>query len=255
MNRLPFEQQFLLVLQTGALAGLCLRMWWTGLGRKYKYFFGYLLLALLQTALLSFAPFSSVLYLNVWMVTEGLIVCSYALIVLENYSNILGGVAGIASVARRYIKVTLALAVLVSLLLMVIERTPASVPQYFVVCERVLVSSLLVFVLSSLVFLLYYPIALNRNVVIYSIGFAVYLLSKAAALFIANLGFRGWDREINGACVGASTACLLLWLFTLNRRGERKTVVVGHQWDTKDEKQLLSRLQAINESLLRASKK
>jgi hypothetical protein len=254
MNGLPFEQ-FLQALQIAALAGLCLRIWWSGLYRTYVYFFGYLLLALAQSAVLPFLPLRSRLYLNGWMVTEGLIVCFYALIVLENYSNILREVAGIASVAQRYIKLTLAFAVLVSLLLVGIEKTPATVPQYFIVCDRVVMSSLLVFVLASLSFLLYYPIALNRNVVIYSIGFAVYLISKAAALFAANLGLRGWDREINAACVGASTACLLLWLFTLSRRGERKTVVVGHQWDPKDEKQLLSRLQAINESLLRGSKK
>jgi hypothetical protein len=254
MNELPFPQ-FFLALQTAALAGLCLRILWTGLYRKYVYFFGYLLLALAQSVVMPFLPLRSRLYLNVWMVGEALIVCSYALIVLENYSNILRGVGGIASVAQRYIKLTLAVAVLVSLLLVGIEKTPATVPQYFIVCDRVVMSSLLVFVLSSLSFLLYYPIALNRNVVIYSLGFAVYLVSKAAALFAANLGLRGWNREINTACVGASTACLLLWLFTLNRRGERKTVVVGHQWDPRDEKQLVSRLQAINESLLRASKK
>jgi hypothetical protein len=256
MNGLPFEQQLLLALQTVTLVGLCLRLWWTGLHRTYPYLFGYLLLALIQTAILSFLPLQSAMYLYVWMATEGLIVCFYALVVLETYSNVLSDMAGIASVARRYIRLTLGLAVLVSLLLVGMEHTPATLVQYFLVCDRAIISSLLVFVLAFLVFLVYYPIPLNRNVVIYSIGFAVYLLLKAAALLANNyMRFQQWSRQINSVFVGASVACLLFWLFKLNQMGETKTVVVGHQWNPRDEQRLITQLQAINESLLRAPKK
>ena len=243
MNRLPLEQQFLLVLQTVALVGLCLRIWWTGLYRIYVCFFGYLLVALLETGTLTFVPLRSTLYFNLWMASEGLIVCFYALIVLEVYSNILSGLPGIASVSRRYIQIALALAILASLLLVGLERTPATVLQYFLACYRTIISSLLLFVLSSLVFLVYYPVPLNRNVVIYSIGFAIYLLSKVAALFVDVIRFPRWNREINAAFVGASTACLLLWLFTLNRSGETRTVVVGHLTHKSQERHRRTRTQ------------
>ena len=175
--------------------------------------------------------------------------------VLELYTNILRDLPGIASVARRYIKTALALAVFISLMLVGIEREPSTVPQYFLVCDRVVISSLVFFILSALMFLVYYPVPLSRNVVIYSLGLAPYLLIKAATFFVDNLRYYSWYREVNIVMVGASTGCLLFWLFALNKQGETKAIVVGHQWNPSDERRLLSQLQHINDSLLRVAKK
>ncbi len=82
MSGIPLDQQLLLALQACALVGLILRLWWTGLYRIYPWFFSYLLLALLQTAILPFVPYSSLAYGNWWMLSEGLIVCAYALVIL-----------------------------------------------------------------------------------------------------------------------------------------------------------------------------
>src|SRR5271168_5329702 len=103
MYRFPFEQQFLVVLQTAAALGLCVRFWWTGLYRVYSYFFGYLLLSVAQAFILSLVPFRTNLYRDCFLITEGLIACSYSLIVLELYSIVLRDLGGIASVSRRYI--------------------------------------------------------------------------------------------------------------------------------------------------------
>lgn len=253
MNQLPIEQ-LLVVLQAVALAALCLRIWWTRLYRVYSYFFVYLLLALLQVAVLLFFPIRSASYLYVWMASEALVVAFYALVVLETYAIILRDLAGIASAARRYINIVIACAIIASLLLVGLEKKPATMPQYFLVCERAIISSLLVFVLLSVAFLAYYPVPLNRNAVSYSAGFAVYLLVKTIALFAANLRYYLW-RQIDIVLLAFSAACLLFWLFALSRAGEVKTVVVGHRWDIQDEKRIVSRLKAINESLLRTAKK
>jgi hypothetical protein len=52
-----------------------------------------------------------------------------------------------------------------------------------------------------------------------------------------------------------SSACLLFWVITLNRQGELRTVVIGHKWKREDETQLLSKLKAINATLVSAGKK
>ena len=253
MNRLSLEQ-LLVVLQVLALAALCVRMWWTRLYRVYSYFFVYLLLALLQTVVAPFFPIRSALYLYVWMASEAVVVALYVLVVLEAYAIILRDLAGIAGAARQYIKVAIACAVAVSLLLVGLEKAPATIPQYFLVCERAIISSLLVFVMLSLIFLVYYPVPLNRNAVIYSVGFAIYLLVKTIALFAANLRNSLWH-QLDTALLGFSAACLLFWVLTLGPAGEVKTVVVGHRWDLEEEKRIVSRLKAINESLLRTAKK
>jgi hypothetical protein len=253
MNRLSLEQ-FLVVLQVIALSALCLRMWWTRLYRVYSYFFAYLLLALIQTAVGPFFPVRSALYLYVWMASEGVVVALYGLVVLEAYAIILRDLAGIAGAARQYIKIAIACAVAASLLLVGLEKAPATIPQYFLVCERAVISSLLVFVMLSVLFLAYYPVPLNRNAIAYSIGFAIYLLVKTVALFAVNLRLYLWH-QLDTALLGFSAACLLFWVLMLGPAGETKTVVVAHSWGLEEEKHIVSRLKAINESLLRTAKK
>jgi hypothetical protein len=254
MHRFPFEQQLLIVLQFAATTGLCVRLWWTGLYRVYVYFFVYLLLVIAQSVILSSVPFHSPAYRDCFLVTEGLIACSYSLIVLELYSIVLRDLGGIASVSRRYIKIILGVAIASSALLLVFERTPRATVARFIVFERVTVSSLVIFVILISGFLLYYPIHLNRNVIVYSIGYAFYFLIKAAALFVDNVD-EHWVRQFDTLRIGASTVCLLFWMFMLSRQGEKRTLRLGHHWKPEDEERVLSRLQDINASLLRAGRK
>jgi hypothetical protein len=254
MHRFPFAQQLLIDVQTAAIVGLIVRFWWTGLYRIYVYFFAYLLLLLTQTIVLTSVPFQSTAYRDCFLITEGLIVCSYSLIVLELYSVILHDLHGIASVSRRYIKITLGLAVAASAVLLMFEKAPGAAVAPFLRFERVAVSSLVVFVILISAFLLYYPVHLRRNVLVYSIGYAFYFLIKAAALFVSNVDVR-WIGLFDTLRIAAATACLIFWAFLLNRKGENLTVTAGHQWIPEDEERLLSRLEALNSNLLRAARK
>jgi hypothetical protein len=254
MHRLPFEQQLLIIVQTGALLGLSVRVWWTGLHRVYAYFFIYLFVELSQIALLSSLPFYSNVYRNAWLATESLIVCFYALVVLELYSIVLRDLGGIASVSRRYIKLVLAVAIVMSLAPLLVEKVPVTITEHFFIFERTVVFSLVLFVLLIAAFLVYYPVPLNRNVIVYSIGYVVYFLTKATALFINNLSY-SWKRQVSTVLLGVSTASLVFWLFALHRRGENKTLVIGHHWSPEDEERVLAQLRAINSSLLRAARK
>jgi len=222
--------------------------------RIYFYFFIYLLLSVTQSVTLLSVPFDSVAYRDCYLITEGLIVCCYVLIVLELYGVVLRDLGGIASASRRYIKITLGLAIACSALLLMFEKTPWSTTTRFFIFERVTVSSLVAFVILISFFLLYYPIHLNRNVIVYSIGYAFYFLTKAAALFMYNLD-NHWVREFDTLRIAASTACLLFWTFMLNRQGESQAITFGHHWKPGDEERVLSRLQEINTSLLRAGRK
>jgi hypothetical protein len=255
MHRLPSEQQLLILIQVSALLGLSFRIWWMALHRVYMYFFGYLLADLAQIAVLSVVPFDSLIYRNAWLATESLIVCFYVLVVLELYSIVFQDLAGIANLSHRYIKLALGVAILVSLLLLGMEKSHGGMVVHLLTFERAVVSSLVLFVLLITAFLVYYPVPLKRNVIAYSIGYAVYFLVKASSIFIFNLGYYDWNRLISNIWLAAFFGCLLFWLFALNRRGETKTIVIGHQWNPTDEERLLAQLKAINTSLLRAARK
>ncbi len=114
MYQLPIEQQVLLILQGGGLAWLCLRLWLAGLHRIYIWFFAYLLLELLQILIPVVVPVNTLLYRDAFVSSEILVVCGYVLVVLELYSIILKGLVGIASLSRKYIKITLGVAIVAS---------------------------------------------------------------------------------------------------------------------------------------------
>ncbi|HUA18215.1 MAG TPA: hypothetical protein VMB25_05685 [Bryobacteraceae bacterium] len=254
MHQLPIEQQIFLVFQDLALVVLCVRLWRAGLHKVYVYFFSYLLVELLEDLVPLVLPLESRAYRNAFVAFEMLFAFCYALIVLELYSVILRDLSGIASLSRRYVKVVLGIAILVSFLPAALEKSPDTVTGYLFIIERPLISSLVVLVLLLAVFLVYYPVPLNRNVICYLAGYAVWFLAKAVAIFLNNLGYH--LNELWGSFLMAVyAACLLFWIAALSRAGEAKTMVVGHRWNRAEETRLLSQLEAINDSLLRAVRK
>ena len=121
-------------------------------------------------------PLESRLYRDAFVVSQALIVAFYALVVLELYSKVLRDLAGIAGIARRYIKLMLALAIVLAVLPLPLENKRATVAGYFLTYERIVMASLPLFVLFISLFLVYYPVPLGRNVVVYLMGYAVYFL-------------------------------------------------------------------------------
>jgi hypothetical protein len=250
MHQLPFEQQIMLVMQALALFALCIRMRRDGLDKIYTYFFCYQLLQLAESLVPIFLRLDGMWYRNYFVASETLVLFFSALVVLELYSIILRGLKGITSLSRRFINITLALAVLISLLPLTWEKAPNTVTGYFFSFERPFLSSLLIFLLLITGFLVYFPVPLGRNALIYLVGYAVWLTTDVTELFIRNLGHY-WTRSASDIHMVVYLACLLLWFFGLSRQGESKTVVVGHQWKPGDDERLLAELQAINASLLR----
>jgi hypothetical protein len=253
MLQLPLDQLVLVIVQTAILLALIVRIWSEGLYREYPYFFSYLIANLVQTLIGVAIPFKGPAYPRFWVASEGVIDCCYALTVVELYRVVLRDLPGIASISRRYITVTVVIAILGALFLQRLAETPANYLSVFFVIECAIVFSLVIFILMVSAFLAYYPVPLHRNVVVYSIGYAVYFLTKAAALFIRTLGYYV-SPQISTALLVVSSACLLFWTLGLNRRGEIRTVVIGHKWNREDEARLLSKLKAINANLVSMGK-
>jgi hypothetical protein len=254
VHQFPTEQIVLLIVQTSILLGLVLRVWLTGLFRRYPWFFGYLLVATLQIFLLPFFPFDSIYYLYYYLVTQALLTFFCTLIVLELYALVLRDLSGIASASRRYLKICLGLAIVGSLALLLIEKTPHGSVSTFMVIDRALLTSLLIFVLMLTAFLVYYPIPINSNLVVYSIGYAVYFMAKASGLLVKNTT-HAWGRQLDVVVITASMVSMLFWLVGLSRQGEQKALIIGHRWNREDQDKVLERLKALNASLLRPGRR
>jgi hypothetical protein len=251
MHQLPIEQQILLVVEIAALSILCLRMWLAALHRIYVCFFSYLLLELLQTLIPILVPLGSVLYQYMYLASQAIIVAFSVLVVLELYSKVLRDLPGMAGTARRYIEATLSVAILIAFLLLRLGKTVANHIGYVISFERTVMASLVVFVLLVSAFLVYYPIPLGKNVVAYSVGYAVWFLTKATTTLLVTLD-RSWVRPLGSIAMAISVLCLTFWIFALSREGDAKRIVVGHQWNPEDDQRLLAQLDAINASLQRS---
>jgi hypothetical protein len=254
MRQLPIEQQILLLVEIASLLTLCIRLWRDGLHRIYPYFFVYLVLELVQSLIPVLVPLQSRLYRDLFVTSQALIVAFDALVVLELYSVVLRNLAGIARITRRYVTITLFLAVVIAVLLLRLENNTATMTGYLFAFERTVMSSLVVFVLLISGFLVYYPVPLGRNVIAYMAGYAAFFLTATTATLINNLGY-SWNRVLGSVNMGVFVACLMFWLLMLRPQGETKRVVVGHQWNPSDERRLLAQLEAINASLLRSGRK
>lgn len=254
MLQLPIEQQILLGLEILALLALCVRIWSQGLYKVYSYFFGYLILEVLQALIPVLVPLRSRLYRDLYLVSQALLVGFAALVVLELYSKVLRDLTGIAGIARRYIKVTLVVALVIAFLPLLVEKSEPTMMGYLFSYEQTVMLSLVVFLLLASVFLVYYPVPLGKNVIIYLTGYTLYFLTTSTLTFINNMGYI-WNRVSGSLDMGVLVSCVLFWLFALSRRGEEKRLVVGHQWNLADEQKLRAQLDAINASLLRAGGK
>jgi len=254
MHQLPIEQQILLIAELAALLILCVRLWLDGLQRIYPYFFVYLVLQLVQTLIPVLVPLESRLYRDLFVTSEALIVAFYALVVMELYSVILRNLQGIARISKRYVRIALVLAAVIALLPLRLENNSSTLTGYLFTFERTVMSIFVVFVLLISAFLVYYPVPLGRNVIVYLAGYATFFLTTTTVTLIDNLGYF-WTRLLGGVDMAVFVACLILWLLMLNRQGETKRVVVGHQWNPSDEGRLLAQLEAINASLLRSANK
>jgi len=185
---------------------------------------------------------------------EGSELFLYLFMVLELYGKVLRNLSGLASTARRVIPVIVTASVIGSASLLSFEGRPAKYLEWFYRVDRTVITSMVLFVLMITAFMVWFPIRVSRNTVVYSVGYAAYLVPKGASLFLLNSGHvAGWLSGTVGMAMSA--LCLLFWAVALHRAGETAVVSPGRLFHPREEGRLLTQLEAINQTLLRAAQK
>jgi hypothetical protein len=251
---------------------LYLKLRRTGLHRTYRAFSGYLLFTLLQGVLLAVVPWAASLmrgrpnrpfatnaYAYTWFATAPVMWVLYVLVVLELFSLILQKFKGIASLGRWVMLGGLATAVVLSTLTLSVDLSNAGekfrILRVFLVVDRGVASSLVIFLLILAGFLTWYPVPLNRNVVLHCIVYAGYFLSVSLGMLLRNLNGSAVSLPVNIVLSSVTLACLLAWIGFLDRAGESVKVRVRPDWAPGDEEDLVAHLAAINSSLLRTARR
>ena len=235
----------------------------------YRVFCGFLLFQVLITSVVFLERFTSLNrlldYRITWLVMRvGLWTLSiwmvYALL-----QAILEKLPGILRASRRALNVVLPLAIGIA----VVSAGPEFIAsgtgrsgsviklllRIALVLDRTIATVALLMLLLMLFFILWFPVRMPRNLALFSLGFIVYFSAKTSLLLLRSFWSHESSRMVDNGVTLILCACLLYWITFLNRAGEITPVVVGHSWQTAQQRKLLGDLEALNASLGRAARR
>jgi hypothetical protein len=122
-----------------------------------------------------------------------------------------------------------------------------------IVFDRVICTVALLVLVSILGFLLWFPVEVSRNLIVFSTGFLVYFAAKTGLLLTRSI----WPHEsldlISNLIMFISGACFAYWAIFITPEAETVPVTIGHGWHRYEQERLIGQLEAINVALLRAA--
>ncbi len=241
---------------TPAIAVVALfRLWSNDLIVAYRYFCVYLLFSVAEFCVALFIPRTSEAYFYLFAIDEPIRWILQVCVLLELYALIVKGYPGISRTARKYVRVALGIAVVATLALAAAnhESGPGRFPvtETFFLISRVVTIGILLFLVLSLMFLSWFPIPLNRNVLIYLAGYGIYFFARALMFLLGNSLGAGWYQTLGFIALCVSVAVLMLWAVGLSRSGEALNVRVV-RWTPNHDKKALEQLESMNATLLRS---
>jgi hypothetical protein len=257
MSSAAFVFLFQILTLTGSVLTV-LKLYGTGLYRRYRMFFLLFLFQIPNTIWPLLIDVKSQRYEKVWMVTEPMAWLLYVLVVLELYRLVLEGHKGLYSLGRWMMYGAIVVSVGVSILTLLPHFKP-STPQhsrmlgYFFATERGVDSSLAVFILLILLFLSRYPVRLSRNVLVHTALYSIFFLGGTLGMLLLSVfGLHIYD-QVGMFLTGFTSVCVFAWFFLLTRKGEESQTnlpLYGPEYERK----ALQQLDALNATLLKVSR-
>jgi hypothetical protein len=196
-----------------------------------------------------------------WLLERPLAWLLYVWVVYSMLQRVMNDHRGVLSLSKKVLACCFFLALLVSFISARAEfslAVPYSTDRIFalvqagLVAERAFCTASLILLGFTLVFLLWFPVDVSRNVAILCAGLLIFFAAKTALLLISNIWAPRFLRMVSTGLILIFTSCLAVWLLFLNRTGELRRVRPGHSWKPEEQKRLIGRLEALNEAMIRA---
>jgi membrane-associated HD superfamily phosphohydrolase len=234
------------------LALLC-RLIQCKLYRIYKSLFLYWLAQATGGLILLFAGRGTWLYLYIYWAAQTVNIFMALYVVQDLFHIALAEHPAIASFGRRIVLVAIALAALVALagvtLDATIQRGQYAAIQRFSTFERSMNFVILIFLLLISILLLWFPIKVRRNLVVYISGFLLFAAARSFGLLLANLLPQGFTVLVSTILLALTLVCLLTWTMGIRPEGERVSATPGYRRDPEAMQRLERQLDAINAAL------
>jgi len=232
--------------------GLLIRLLSYGLARRYCWLFGYFLADVLQILLLIRLPTYSISYGYIYFGGQGVKALLGVLLAISLWKLALLGYPALARFGRQIvIYMLLAAMALAAVGLLLEPATPRGqnpTMHSLQAIEGAVDSMVLVFLVAAVLFLLWFPVKVRRNVAVCIGGFVFYGFQRWAGLLLVNL-YPKYSHAFYALMVVLELTCLVLWALAIKPEGEIVTTVTGHRWNPAETERLLGQLDAINARL------
>jgi hypothetical protein len=243
-------------LVAGVFAALTsVRMWRSGLHRRYPFLFAYLVFQVPYSIWPAIMDIHSRGYFWVWVFSEPVSWIFEIAVVRELCGLVLERYRGLCSLGRWSMYGSVALSAAISLASL-LPRIPSALTQrsrllfYWYGGDRGVHLALAIFLLLMLLLASRYPVPLNRNVVLNAAMFTALFFGGTLASLLRTIFDLRAGHGLDVALTASSAASLIAWFFTLTPEGERDRVELAH-FRPEDEARILQRLDQIDRFVLR----
>jgi hypothetical protein len=226
--------------------------------RLYRVYRSLLLYALIQAiAGLALLPVDrqSWLYLYSYLGVQTVSMFMALYVVQDLFRIALAEYPAIASFGKRAMFAAMALAAVAALAGVTLDATilPGHLAtiQRFMTFERSMDFVILIFLLLISILLLWFPIKVRRNIVVYIAGFVLFAASRSFGILLANLLPQAALFTVSTILLAVTLLCLLFWTVGIRPEGERITATPGFRRDPAVSERLSRQLDAINAMLAR----
>jgi hypothetical protein len=222
--------------------------------RTYGSLFGYWMAQTLGNVALLSARIGSYRYLYTYWALQTLTIFMAVFVVQDLYRITFLEYPAVVSFARRSVMAALTIAAVVALSGLTLDSTilpgEALSVHHFATFERSMNFVILLFLLLISILLLWFPIRVRRNIVVYISGFVLFSASRSFGLLLYNL--RPQDARLTSTILlGLTLVCLLIWIVGIQPEGESVTATPGYRSDPKTMQRLSHQLDSINAALSR----
>jgi hypothetical protein len=237
-------------LNTAVASLVAIKFLATRLGSAYPVLAVYLVALPARSLLLMGLRGNDYLYGWVYIITSPILSVLTAWAGLEIYRLVLEAYSGLSALGRRSFLATVAaggaIAFLTVQLGLRVPKEPYPTLRLFLLLDSWISGVVLFFLLTLTVFVLWFPVPLRRNVVLYSFGLCAKL--AAAGTGYAMRVFAGAEYRESGSMLimAADTLVCTVWLFAFSRSGE-KTLPEGTIRRSPEQRaRLLGQLNSLN---------
>jgi hypothetical protein len=229
------------------------RFWRLGLVSVYPALVISLLIEVAETLVLIGIPIRSAAYTYAYIGCEVAVIGSRVYVVYEICRAVLAGYRGLSVFSRRALLWAVAACLAVSVMAhageMSFKHEISSVIRMELLVESTVYTALLVFLLAQALFLLWYPVPLKKNIVLYSFGYSFYFVSMVAGVYLRNQDAALWRAAASMGRILLYDVGLVAWIVLFRKSWEQETGAVALPRRAPSAEGLLARVEALNRAL------